>query len=95
MAANKYSLKKIEALRAEAEEQDLDFIAKWDYIGKYFGVSKDAVRKWYYREVAKEAEKKSGITSDQWRTVYLVLTGKSSRDTITNIKRKIIKLCEK
>lgn len=91
----KYNIKKIEELRTEAEKLGLAFDPKWEYIGKYFGASKTAVRKWYYRAVAKVNEKKSGITSDQWRNAYLILTGKSSRATIENIKKQILKMCEK
>ena len=84
----KYNLLKIEELRKEAEKNGLDFDDKWTLIGKYFGKSQSAVRKWYYRALAK-SDKKPKISSDQWRTAYLVLTGESSRDTITTIKRKI------
>ena len=83
-----YNLLKIKELLKEAEAKDLPFDEKWTFIGNYFGVSSAAVRKWYYRAKNKSSNKKK-ISSDQWRTAYLVLTGETSRDTIPTIKRKI------
>lgn len=84
-----YDLETIERLRKQAEKNGLNFTDKWNHIGNHFGVSKEAVRKWYYRALDKSDKKKKKITSDQWRTAYLVLTGENSRDTIATIKRKI------
>ena len=91
-----YNLAKIEELRKQAEKAHLDFLPKWELIGKHFGVSAAAVRKWYYRAKDKKAKtNKPTISSDQWRTAYLVLTGETSRDTIPSIKRKIAHLLKK
>ena len=91
----KYDFHKIQALLREAEKKKMDFDEKWTWIGRKFGVSKEAVRKGYYRareEVILKNDQ-NAITSDQWRTAYLVLTGKSSRDQIDEIKQKIVQLC--
>lgn len=85
-----YHLGTIKKLLKEAEKNGLNFDDKWIHIGNYFGKSTSAVRKWYHRELVKSEKKnKYKITSDQWRTAYLVLTGENSRDTIRSIKRKI------
>jgi hypothetical protein len=87
-----YDLKKIQSLIKKC--QGMNFDKKWTYIGDQFGVSKHAVRKWYYRALEKtKLSKESKITSDQWRTAFLVLTGVSNRDTIPTIKQKIALLC--
>ena len=87
-----YNLETIEKLLKEAESNGMNFETKWNYIGGHFGVSKEAVRKWYYRN---RKEEKLHITSDQWRTAHFILTGstKSNRDSIPTIKRKISYLC--
>lgn len=91
-----YNLAKIEELRKQAEIENLDFDNKWNQVGDYFGVSASAVRKWYYRAKDRKARtNKPKISSDQWRTAYLVLTGETSRDTIPSIKRKISHLLKK
>lgn len=90
----KYNFEKIESLRKEAEKNNLNFQDKWNQIGNYFGVSASAVRKWYYREKEKLKPKKR-ITTDQWRTAYLLLTGKNSHAPVAILKQKICMLCKK
>lgn len=102
--ASKYSLTKIKELIIEAENKDLGFYDKWDFIAKHYGVKSDAVRKWYYRNLKKEVKElidrqpknpTSTITSDQWRTAYFILTGTSSRKKIREIKIQIAHLLKK
>jgi len=77
------------------EGKGMNFEEKWTHIGEQFGVSRHAVRKWYYRAIEKtKAKDEKHITSDQWRNAYLILTGTSNRDKISTIKRKIVLLCE-
>ena len=96
----KYKLSEIERLKDQAEIQGLRFEDKWNFIGNYYQTTRHAVRKWYYREKARLRNQSEievselNISSDQWRTAYLILYGKVSRDTVENIKKEIALLCE-
>ena len=86
-----YNLLEIKKMLLEAAKNGIGFYEKWDAIAAHYGVKRDAVRKWYYRNQDKTPSTNpiGKITSDQWRTAYFVLTGKSSRDTIRSVKMKI------
>jgi hypothetical protein len=87
----KYNLSEINQMLKTAAKNGIGFYEKWDAIAAHYGVKRDTVRKWFYRNQDKKPSinPTGKITSDQWRTAYFILTGKSSRDKIRSVKAKI------
>lgn len=94
---SKYDLEVIIKLLAQAESDGLGFYDKWELIGAHYGVLPDTVRRWYSRnkdqaKPPKLKEANGNISSDQWRAAYLMLTGKTSRHKIAELKALLVQL---
>jgi hypothetical protein len=93
----KYDLTIIKELLSQAESDGLGFTAKWEFIGDYFGVKADTARKWFQRnrektEPPKLKEANGRMSSDQLRAAYFILTGKTSRHRIQEVKALLARM---
>lgn len=100
----KYNLKDIETQLTEAKKNGTNYKDKWEEIAAFYGVSRSAVYRWYYRAKKKAeaqatpdtvtlAAGKNSIVieknSDYYRFIMYLLTGKTNRQTINEIKGEI------
>lgn len=101
MIKPKYDLEKISQLKSQYE--NLPFQEKWFRIGKHFDRSGEAVHRWYCRHKNEQTNEEQTIeqietlakTSEYWRFVCTLVTGKASKDRIPETIRKTIQFLEK
>lgn len=101
MTKPKYDLEKISQLKSQYN--NLSFQEKWAEIGKHFDRSGEAVYRWYTRHINGQTTEEQTVeqienlakTSEYWRFVCTLVTGKASKDRIPDTIRKTIQFLEK
>lgn len=96
----KYDLEKISQLKIQYN--NLSFSEKWDEIGKQFDRSGEAIYRWYSRHRKTKTTEEQTVeqietlakTSEYWRFVCTLVTGKASKDRIPDTIRKTIHFLE-